>query len=109
MQTDVYYFMPQIYDVYGHAYDRDAHGRWHEYITSLNLGVVSYCVVGSMGYQRVRSDYYRVDDAQRFLVTAMQLGIVIDEDTPYIPPDHGQPTALQPTTIYRRKQSILMV
>ena len=98
IDTNVYYFMPQIVDTYREEYGGvcDHHIRewseciaihikeWSEFIVAKHLGVVSYAPQSVKLDDAVICDYYRIVDLKQFLVIALQLGIVIDNTTPTI-------------------------
>ena len=88
IDTNVYYFIPQILD----TYRKECGGyyrikEWSKFIIAKHLGVVPYVsdvsphVCGDLKQFLV---FYRIVDSKQFLVTSLQLGIVIDDATPTI-------------------------
>ena len=89
---DVYYFIPQILDTY--RKECDGYYRikeWSKFIIAKHLGVVPYVSdvslhVGIHAHGDLKQFlvFYRIVDSKQFLVTSLQLGIVIDDTTPTI-------------------------
>ena len=71
IDPDVYYMLPEIYwKYYKHQED------WIGYINDLDIGI------------RARSNgvfkyYFRIVDLKKFMMTYMQLGLDINESTPW--------------------------
>jgi hypothetical protein len=89
IDPDVYYFIPTIFDTYKPEYDGMNNNAWYDFVVMKQMGVVPY--VSTHAQQDVFSsdalisDYYRIVDLKLFLVTSLQLGITIDDETPTIP------------------------
>ena len=92
IDTNVYYFIPAIFD----AYRKECGGfyrikEWSKFIIAKHLGVVPYVSdvsphVGIHAHGDLKQFlvFYRIVDSKQFLVTSLQLGIVIDDTTPTI-------------------------
>ena len=89
IDTNVYYFIPTIFDTYKLEYDGVCDKQWYDFVVSKQLGVVSYVSQHTQqdvfSSDALISDYYRIVDLKQFLITSLQLGIVIDDETPTIP------------------------
>lgn len=90
INTNVYYFIPQIYNTYNIA--RSPHQSWYEYIKSQQLGILPFRRHDVVTNMLVRSadvsDYYRIVDSKLFIITCMRLNITIDDATPMMRPHH---------------------
>lgn len=89
IDPDVYYFIPTIFDTYKLEYDGVCDKQWYDFVVSKQLGVAPYVSQHTQqdvfSSDALISDYYRIVDLKQFFITSLQLGIVIDEETPTIP------------------------
>jgi hypothetical protein len=90
IDPDVYYFIPTIFDTYKLEYDGAKHIKeWSDFVVAKQLGVAPYvsqhAKLDVFDKDSLISDYYRIVDLKQFLVTSLQLGVTIDEETPTIP------------------------
>ncbi len=91
IDTNVYYFIPQIFNVFDEEYDGDKHVKeWYDFIVRKQLGVQPYVSRHAKldifdKDCALISDYYRIVDLKQFFITSLQLGITIDDETPTIP------------------------
>lgn len=99
MQIDnnTYYFIPTIFDTYrkeyGGSWPRPL--AWYDFVVSKQLGVIPYASPHAtsdvFSQDSLISDYYRIVDLKLFMVAALQLGVVVDDETPTIPSTmHGR-------------------
>ena len=86
---ETYYFIPEIYDAYGKEYHTkknymlgDIDIDWMMFVAGLDLGVLPYTPEVNM--HGARSDYFRIVDTHKFLLTSIRLGVIIDAKTPVI-------------------------
>ena len=89
VDAHTYYFVPEIFNTYRREYDGSLHaGEWYDFVVAKRLGVAPYVSpyarLNLFNKDALISDYYRIVDLKQFLVTAMRLNIVVDDETPTI-------------------------